>query len=214
MTPLGGLMPMIGMWLNDIFGGVGVGFINMLIFIIVTVFVAGMMIGRTPEFLGKKVEAKEMKLASVAMLWHPFAILVGTAVACYIWATAADPGAALGWLSNPGPHGFSEMLYEFTSATANNGSGFEGLADNTSAWNIATALIIFLGRYLPIVLPLAIAGSLAGKRPVPRSTGTFRTDTALFGLLLLGSVLLLGALLFLPAAVLGPIADHLALAGT
>ena len=109
-TPLGGLMPMIGMWLNNIFGGVGVGFINMLIFVIVAVFVAGMMIGRTPEFLGKKVEAKEMKLASLALLWHPLAILVGTAVACYVWATTADPGTALAWLKSPGPHGFSEML--------------------------------------------------------------------------------------------------------
>ena len=114
MTPLGGLMPMIGMWLNNIFGGVGVGFINMLIFVIVAVFVAGMMVGRTPEFLGKKVEAKEMKLASLALLWHPLAILVGTAVACYVWATTADPGTALAWLKNPGPHGFSEMLYEFS----------------------------------------------------------------------------------------------------
>ena len=127
LTPLGGLMPLIGMWLNNIFGGVGVGFINMLIFVIVAVFVAGMMIGRTPEFLGKKVEAKEMKLASLALLWHPLAILVGTAIACYVWATTADPGTALAWLKNPGPHGFSEMLYEFTSAAANNGSGFEGL---------------------------------------------------------------------------------------
>ena len=115
LTPLGGLMPLVGMWLNNIFGGVGVGFINMLIFVIVAVFVAGMMIGRTPEFLGKKVEAKEMKLASLALLWHPLAILVGTAIACYVWATTADPGTALAWLKNPGPHGFSEMLYEFTS---------------------------------------------------------------------------------------------------
>ena len=137
LTPLGGLMPLIGMWLNNIFGGVGVGFINMLIFVIVAVFVAGMMIGRTPEFLGKKVEAREMKLASLALLWHPLAILVGTAVACYVWATTADPGTALAWLKNPGPHGFSEMLYEFTSAAANNGSGFEGLGDNTPFWNIS-----------------------------------------------------------------------------
>ena len=125
-TPLGGLMPMIGMWLNNIFGGVGVGFINMLIFVIVAVFVAGMMIGRTPEFLGKKVEAKEMKLASLALLWHPLAILVGTAVACYVWATTADPGTALAWLKNPGPHGFSEMLYEFTSVGRQQRIGVRG----------------------------------------------------------------------------------------
>jgi K+-transporting ATPase ATPase A chain len=144
MTPLGGLMPMVGMWLNNIFGGVGVGFINMLIFVIVAVFVAGMMIGRTPEFLGKKVEAKEMKLASLALLWHPLAILVGTGVACTVWATTADPVSALAWLKNPGPHGFSEMMYEFTSAAANSGSGFEGLGDNTPFWNISTGLVMTL----------------------------------------------------------------------
>ena len=163
LTPLGGLMPLIGMWLNNIFGGVGVGFINMLIFVIVAVFVAGMMIGRTPEFLGKKVEAKEMKLASLALLWHPLAILVGTAVACYVWATTADPGTALAWLKNPGPHGFSEMLYEFTSAAANNGSGFEGLGDNTPFWNISTGLVMLLSRYIPIIAPLALAG-FAGRQ--------------------------------------------------
>ena len=151
------------MWLNNIFGGVGVGFINMLIFVIVAVFVAGMMIGRTPEFLGKKVEAKEMKLASLALLWHPLAILVGTAVACYIWATTADPGTALAWLKNPGPHGFSEMLYEFTSAAANNGSGFEGLGDNTPFWNISTGLAMLLSRYIPIIAPLALAGVAGGQ---------------------------------------------------
>ena len=163
LTPLGGLMPLIGMWLNNIFGGVGVGFINMLIFVIVAVFVAGMMIGRTPEFLGKKVEAKEMKLASLALLWHPLAILVGTAVACYVWATTADPGTALAWLKNPGPHGFSEMLYEFTSAAANNGSGFEGLGDNTPFWNISTGLVMLLSRYIPIIAPLALAGVAGGQ---------------------------------------------------
>lgn len=148
LTPLGGLMPLIGMWLNNIFGGVGVGFINMLIFIIVAVFVAGMMIGRTPEFLGKRVEAKEMKLASVALLWHPLAILVSTAVASYVWATTPDPGSTLAWLKNPGPHGFSEMLYEFTSSAANNGSGFEGLGDNTPFWNISCGLVMLLSRYI------------------------------------------------------------------
>ena len=164
-------MPLIGMWLNNIFGGVGVGFINMLIFVIVAVFVAGMMIGRTPEFLGKKVEAKEMKLASIALLWHPLAVLVGTAVACYVWATTADPGTALAWLKNPGPHGFSEMLYEFTSAAANNGSGFEGLGDNTPFWNISTGLVMLLSRYIPIIAPLALAGALAAKPAVARDHG-------------------------------------------
>ena len=163
LTPLGGLMPLIGMWLNNIFGGVGVGFINMLIFVIVAVFVAGMMIGRTPEFLGKKVEAKEMKLASLALLWHPLAILVGTAIACYIWATTADPGTRAGLAEEPGPHGFSEMLYEFTSAAANNGSGFEGLGDNTPFWNISTGLVMLLSRYIPIIAPLALAGVAGGE---------------------------------------------------
>jgi potassium-transporting ATPase potassium-binding subunit len=211
LTPLAGLMPMTGMWLNNIFGGVGVGFINMLIFIIVAVFVAGMMIGRTPEFLGKKVEAKEMKLASLALLWHPLAILVGTALACYVWATTADPNTALAWLKNPGPHGFSEMLYEFTSATANNGSGFEGLGDNTPFWNIGTGLAMLLSRYIPIIAPLALAGSLASKTAGPETAGSLRADSGTFGFTLWAVVVILGLLMFMPVAVLGPIAEHLAL---
>jgi K+-transporting ATPase ATPase A chain len=213
LTPLGGLMPLIGMWLNNIFGGVGVGFINMLIFIIVAVFVAGMMIGRTPEFLGKKVEAKEMKLASLALLWHPLSILVGTAIACYVWATTADPNTSLAWLKNPGPHGFSEMLYEFSSATANNGSGFEGLGDNTPFWNIGTGLAMLLGRYIPIFAPLALAGSLAAKPAAPETGGSLRADSAIFGFTLWAVVVILGLLMFMPVAVLGPIAEHLALRG-
>jgi K+-transporting ATPase ATPase A chain len=211
MTPLGGLMPLIGMWLNNIFGGVGVGFINMLIFVIVAVFVAGMMIGRTPEFLGKKVEAKEMKLASLALLWHPLSILVGTAIACYVWATTADPNSALAWLKNPGPHGFSEMLYEFSSATANNGSGFEGLGDNTPFWNISTGLCMLLGRYIPIIAPLALAGLLAAKPASPETAGSLRADSATFGITLWSVIVILGLLMFMPVAVLGPIAEYLAL---
>jgi K+-transporting ATPase ATPase A chain len=211
LTPLGGLVPMIGMWLNNIFGGVGVGFINMLVSIIVAVFVAGMMIGRTPEFLGKKVEAREMKLASLALLWHPLSILVGTAVACHVWATTAHPGSALGWLKNPGPHGFSEMMYEFTSATSNNGSGFEGLADNTPFWNIATGMAMLLARYIPIIAPLALAGSLAAKPRIPETAGTLRVDGPTFGFTLWAVVVILGLLMFMPVAVLGPIAEHLAL---
>jgi K+-transporting ATPase ATPase A chain len=210
-TPLGGLMPLIGMWLNNIFGGVGVGFINMLIFVIVAVFVAGMMIGRTPEFLGKKVEAKEMKLASLALLWHPLSILVGTAIACYVWATTADPGTALAWLKNPGPHGFSEMLYEFSSATANNGSGFEGLGDNTPFWNIGTGMAMLLGRYIPIIAPLALAGMLGAKPAAPETSGSLRADSATFGVTLWAVIVILGLLMFMPVAVLGPIAEHLAL---
>lgn len=213
MTPLGGLMPFVGMWLNNIFGGVGVGFINLLIFIIVTVFVAGMMVGRTPEFLGKKVEGKEMKLASLALLWHPLAILVGTAVACYVWATTADPGTALAWLKNPGPHGFSEMLYEFTSAAANNGSGFEGLGDNTPFWNISTGLVMLLSRYVPIIAPLALAGALAIKPMAPETAGTLRADSVTFGFTLWAVIVILGLLMFMPVAVLGPIAEHFSLNG-
>jgi K+-transporting ATPase ATPase A chain len=211
LTPLAGLMPMVGMWLNNIFGGVGVGFINMFIFIIVAVFVSGMMIGRTPEFLGKKVEAKEMKLASLALLWHPLAILVGTAVACYVWATTADPGSALAWLKNPGPHGFSEMLYEFSSAAANNGSGFEGLGDNTPFWNISTGLVMLLSRYIPIIAPLALAGTLAAKPASPETAGSLRADSATYGFTLWAVVVILGLLMFMPVAVLGPIAEYLAL---
>jgi K+-transporting ATPase ATPase A chain len=210
-TPLAGLMPLTGMWLNNIFGGVGVGFINMLIFVIVAVFVAGMMIGRTPEFLGKKVEAKEMKLASLALLWHPLSILVGTAIACYVWATTTDPNTALAWLKNPGPHGFSEMLYEFSSATANNGSGFEGLGDNTPFWNIATGLAMLLGRYIPIIAPLALAGALAAKPAAPETAGSLSAESGMFGFTLWSVVVILGLLMFMPVAVLGPIAEYLAL---
>jgi K+-transporting ATPase ATPase A chain len=211
LTPLGGLMPMLAMWLNNVFGGVGVGFINMFIFIVVAVFVAGMMIGRTPELLGKKVEAKEMKLASLALLWHPLAILVGTAAACYLWATTADPATALGWLKNPGPHGFSEMLYEFSSAAANNGSGFEGLGDNTPFWNISTGLVMLLSRYIPIIAPLALAGSLAAKPAAPETAGTLRVDNGTYGFTLWAVIVILGLLMFMPVAVLGPVAEHLAL---
>lgn len=213
LTPLGGLMPLAGMWLNNIFGGVGVGFINMLIFVVVTVFVAGMMIGRTPELLGKKVEATEIKLASIALLWHPLAVLVGTATACYVWSTTAEPGTTLAWLKNPGPHGFSEMLYEFTSAAANNGSGFEGLGDNTPFWNISTGVVMLLSRYVPIVAPLALAGVLARKPSAPETAGSLRADSATFGFTLWAVVVVLGLLMFMPVAVLGPIAEHLALKG-
>ncbi|MCC6143184.1 MAG: potassium-transporting ATPase subunit A [Candidatus Hydrogenedentes bacterium] len=202
LNPLTGLLPMIGMWLNVTFGGVGVGMINMFLYIIIGVFIAGMMVGRTPEYLTRKVETKEMTLALLALLIHPLFILGGTALFAST-ALGADT------LNNPGSHGFSEILYEFSSAAANNGSGFEGLGDNTVSWNIATGLIMLLGRYLPIILPLAIAGSLAAKKPTPETIGTLHTDRPLFGFVLLGSVVLVGALLFLPVAVLGPVAEHL-----
>jgi len=203
-NPLTGLFPLLGMWLNVTYGGVGVGFINMLLYVIIAVFISGLMVGRTPEYLGRKIEAREMKLATLALLLHPFLILGGTAL-----FVATPWGAAT--VANPGSHGFSEILYEFSSSAANNGSGFEGLGDNTVPWNIATGLVMFFARYLPIVLPIAIAGSLARKRLVPESPGTLRTDTLLFGSLLLGTIFLVGTLLFLPVAVLGPIAEYLAL---
>jgi K+-transporting ATPase ATPase A chain len=210
LTPLGGLAAMAGMWLNTIFGGVGVGFINMFVFLVVAVFVAGMMIGRTPELLGRKVEAREMKLASLALLWHPLAILVGTAAACSVWSATSDAASVLGWIKNPGPHGFSEMLYEFTSAAANNGSGFEGLGDNTPFWNISTALVMLCSRYVPIIVPLALAGSLAAKPAAPDTAGTLAIDSATFGVTLWAVVVILGLLMFMPVAVLGPVAEHLA----
>jgi len=198
------------MWLNTIFGGVGVGFIGLLIYIVVAVFVAGMMIGRTPELLGKKVEAREIQLASLTLLLHPLLILAGTAIACAVWTSTADPVAALGWLKNPGPHGFSTLLYEFTSSAANNGSGFEGLGDNTTFWNVSTGLVMLIGRYVPILVPLALAASLAAKPAAADSPGALAVDSPTFGVTLWGVIVVLGLLMFLPVAVLGPIAEHLA----
>lgn len=206
LNPLTGLIPMIGMWFNVTFGGVGVGLINMFLYIIVGVFITGMMVGRTPEYLGRKVETREMKFALLAILIHPLFILGGTAL-----FAATSWGA--GSVNNPDFHGFSEILYEFSSAAANNGSGFEGLEDNTIPWNVGTGAIMLLARFIPILFPLAIAGSLAAKKPSPVSVGTLRTDTPLFGVVILGSVIFIGALLFLPVAVLGPIADHLTAVG-
>jgi K+-transporting ATPase ATPase A chain len=204
LNALTGLIPLVSMWLNCIFGGVGVGFINMFVYVIIAVFIAGLMVGRTPEYLTRKVEAKEMKLATLVILVHPLFILIPTAVfASSTWGLTT--------IHNPGSHGFSEILYEFTSASANNGSGFEGLADNTVPWNVATGIVMLLSRYIPIIAPLVIAGSLAGKRPTPETVGTFRTDSLLFGGVLLGTILLIGALLFMPAAVLGPVAEQLSI---
>lgn len=206
LNPLTGLIPLTGMWLNVTFGGVGVGFINMFIYIIVGVFISGMMVGRTPEYLTKKVETKEMKLALLALLIHPLFILGGTALfAMTAWGAST--------VLNPGAHGFSEILYEFSSAAANNGSGFEGLGDSTVPWNVATGLVMLLARYIPIILPLAIAGSLAEKKPSPETSGTLRTDSALFGFVILGTVILIGALLFMPVAVLGPVSEYVTAAG-
>jgi potassium-transporting ATPase potassium-binding subunit len=217
LHPLAGLTPFTGMWLNCNFGGIGVGLVNMLVYLIVAVFLAGLMVGRTPEYLGKKVEAREMKLAMLALLIHPLLVLGGAGLFCYTaWNKAA---------TNPAAHGFSQILYEFSSASANNGSGFEGLNDSYGVidsegkidnpnklavpWDIATGLVMLIGRFIPIIAPLAFAGSLAAKKPTPFTSGTLRTDTFTFGCVLLGTVILVGALLFLPAAVLGPVAEHL-----
>lgn len=201
LNPLTGLMPMIGMWLNATFGGVGVGMINMFLYIVIAVFVAGMLVGRTPEYLNRRLEAREVTLAILALFAHAFFVLVGTAIfAVTPWGTAT--------LNNVGAHGFSEILYEFSSASANNGSGFEGLGDNTVPWNVATGIVMLLARFLPILLPLAIAGSLAAKRATAQTAGTLGVEDATFGLMLLATVLIVGALTFFPAAALGPIAEH------
>lgn len=203
LNPLTGLLPMAGMWLNVIFGGVGVGMINMFLFIIIAVFLAGMMVGRTPEYLTRKIETKEMKLALIALLLHPLFILGGVAVFSVTpWGRET--------IQDAGSHGLSEIIYEFSSAAANNGSGFEGLRDNTVPWNVATGVIMLLARYLPILLPLAIAASLGVKPGVSESAGTFRTDSWMFGIILAGTIIIVGALLFLPLAVLGPISEQLA----
>ena len=201
--PLSGMNMLLAMMINCFYGGVGVGILNYLVFIILAVFISGLMVGRTPEFLGKKIEAKEMKIAMVIALLHPLLILAGTAL------TAYQPQFGTTTLNNPSFHGFSEMLYEFTSASANNGSGFEGLGDNTPWWNISTGIILALSRFLPIIGPVAIAGLLAQKKYIPESAGTLKTDTPTFGLMTLGVILLIAALAFFPALTLGPIAEYL-----
>lgn len=203
-TPLSGGVFMVDMFINAVYGGVGVGFINFFLFVVIAVFIAGLMIGRTPEFLGKKIEAREVSIASLVIILHPFLILVGTALAS--WCATNDPD--IGWLHNPGFHGFSEMLYEFTSSAANNGSGFEGLGDNTPFWNILTGIVMLLGRYLPIIGPLAIVGSLAGKKAVPESEGSLKVESLAFGTVLLSVIIIVAALSFFPALSLGPLAEH------
>lgn len=206
LTPIAGMTTLLGMMINCFYGGIGVGFLNFYIFMILAVFISGLMVGRTPEFLGKKIEAKEMKIAMIIALLHPFLILVGTALASYLYV--GNPTALSSWLANPGYHGFSEMLYEFTSSSANNGSGFEGLGDNTPFWNIATGIVMLLARYLPIIGPVAIAGILASKKYIPESNGTLKTDTSTFGLLIFAVIFIVAALSFFPALTLGPIAEY------
>ncbi|KQL52212.1 K+-transporting ATPase subunit A [Heyndrickxia shackletonii] len=204
LTPLGGLVPLSLMMLNVVFGGDGVGLVNMLMYAILAVFLCGLLVGRTPEFLGRKIEPKEMKLITIALLAHPLIILFPSALA---FITDLGKGA----ISNPSFHGISQVIYEFTSSAANNGSGFEGLGDNTPFWNISTGIVMFLGRYISIIALLGVAGSLAKKQFVPETTGTFRTDNGLFIGILLGIVLIVGALTFLPVLALGPIAEYVSI---
>lgn len=203
--PLSGMNELLAMMVNAFYGGVGAGILNILVFIILAVFISGLMVGRTPEFLGKKIEAREMKIALIIALVHPFLILVGTGLA------TAFPSLTNDTLNNPGFHGFSEMLYEYTSASANNGSGFEGLGDNTLWWNISTGFVLILGRFLPIIGPVAIAGLLAEKKFIPEGEGTLKTDTATFGLMLFTVIIVVAALAFFPTLALGPIAEYFTL---
>lgn len=207
--PLSGMFTMLGMMINSFYGGVGVGFLNFYVFIILSVFISGLLVGRTPEFLGKKIEAKEMKIAMIIALLHPFLILAGTAISSHLYTI--DPERYSSWLANPGSHGFSEMLYEFTSASANNGSGFEGLGDNTAFWNIACGLVMLLARFLPIIGPVAIAGILANKKYIPESAGTLKTETTTFSILIFAVIAIIAALSFFPVLTLGPISEYFTL---
>jgi len=213
LNPLAGLSPYAGMWLNCFFGGKGVGMINMLLFVVVGIFIAGQMVGRTPEYLGKKIGGREMKLAMIALLVHPIMILMPTGIfAGTNWGLKAE--------SNPGAHGFSQILYQFSSSSANNGSAFDGLgvtygfnnnpnpAPTAVDWDIASALVILVSRFLPIVAPMAMAAFLGAKKSSPFGLGTLRDDTPTFALLLVGTIAIIGALLFLPVAALGPLAEH------
>ncbi len=204
LTPLGGMVPLLHMMLNVVFGGKGVGLMNMIMYAILAVFICGLMIGRTPEYLGKKIEGREMKLTALCIIIHPLLILAFSAI-------AVGTSAGLEGITNPGFHGLSQVLYEYSSSAANNGSGFEGLADNTMFWNITTGLAMFFGRYISIVIQLAIAGSLMKKRFVSESVGTLHTDTLAFPVILVFVVYIFAALTFLPALALGPIAEHLTL---
>ncbi|MFD0999188.1 potassium-transporting ATPase subunit KdpA [Ohtaekwangia kribbensis] len=208
LTPLSGMFTMLGMQINAFYGGKGVGLLNFYIFIIIAVFISGLMVGRTPEFLGKKIEVREMKIAMIVFLLHPFLILAATALSSYILYNNPD----YGWLNNPGYHGFSEMLYEYTSSSANNGSGFEGLGDNTPWWNISCGIIMLLARFIPIIGPIAIAGILAEKKYIPESAGTLKADTGTFGVMTFAVIAILVALSFFTALALGPIAEYYSIA--
>ena len=204
LTPLGGMVPLLYMMLNVVFGGKGVGLMNMIMYAILAVFICGLMVGRTPEYLGKKIEGREMKLTALCIIIHPLLILAFSAL-----AVGTEAGRA--GITNPGFHGLSQVLYEYASSAANNGSGFEGLADNTYFWNITTGLAMFFGRYLSIVFQLAIVGSLMKKNYINESAGTLQTNTFSFAVILVFVVYIFAALTFFPALALGPIAEHLTL---
>lgn len=204
LTPLGGMVPLLHMMLNCVFGGKGVGLMNMIMYVILAVFLCGLMIGRTPEYLGKKIEGREMKLAALVLIVHPLLILGFSAL-------AVVTSAGLEGITNPGFHGLTQVLYEYSSSAANNGSGFEGLADNTYFWNITAGLAMFFGRYIAIVAQLAIAGSMLAKRKMNETIGTLRTDNTIFALILVFVVYIFAALTFFPALALGPIVEHLTL---
>jgi K+-transporting ATPase ATPase A chain len=203
-TPISGGVYLLDMMINAIYGGVGVGFINFFVFVVIAVFISGLMVGRTPELFGKKIEAREVKIAALVAILHPFLILVSTAIASCIQSGNPETG----WLANPSYHGFSEMLYEFTSAAANNGSGFEGLGDATPFWNIVCGVCMLFGRFIPIIGPLAIAGSLASKKYIPESSGTLKVESLAFVAVLLSVIIIIAALSFFPALALGPLAEY------
>ncbi|RFM27427.1 potassium-transporting ATPase subunit KdpA [Deminuibacter soli] len=209
--PMSGLMQMLGMMINAFYGGCGVGILNYFIYIIIAVFISGLMVGRTPEFMGHKVEAREVKIAALVTLLSAFLIKAGAALAAYFVAHHPDMAWSVkpsGWLNNPGYHGFSEMLYEFTSSNANNGSGFEGLGDNNIFWNVSTGIVLILARFLPIIGPVAIAGILANKKYIPESAGTLKTDSLTFGAMTFAVILIINALSYFPALALGPLAEY------
>ena len=211
---MSGTMELLGMMVNAFYGGVGAGLLNFYFFLIIAVFISGLMVGRTPELFGRKVEAREIKIASIVALLSAFLVKGGTALAAWLFISHGDAAWAVppsAWLNNPGFHGFSEMLYEFTSANANNGSGFEGLGDNNFFWNFSTGIVLILGRFIPIIGPVAIAGLLARKKYVPESSGTLPVDTPTFGLMIFAVIFILTALSFFPALALGPLAEYFSL---
>jgi len=214
LTPISGGIVMIDMWINSLYGGVGVGLLNYFIFIIIAVFIAGLMVGRTPEFMGHKIEAREVKIAMIVTLLSAFLVKGFTAFAAYMFAHHPGAGWAVNpsaWLNNPSYHGFSEMLYEYSSANANNGSGFEGLGDNNIFWNVTTGIVLIVGRYLPIIGPIAIIGLLANKKYIPESPGTLRTDSLTFGVMTIAVIVIVTALSFFPPMALGPLAEYFSL---